>query len=125
MAFTITFQEGSNHEVSAESLRRRTILDAALELKLPHAHDCGGNARCSTCRVRVVEGVEHLPTRSAEEQEIAQTYGWPEEIRLACQTQPAGTVVVERLVRSEERRIAHEDDCLSTRSEERHLAVLF
>jgi class 3 adenylate cyclase/hemoglobin-like flavoprotein len=125
MAFSITFQEASNHEVAAESSLGGSILDVALALKLPHVHDCGGKARCSTCRVRVVNGVEHLPARNSEEQDIAQTYGWSEEIRLACQTIPTGPISVERLVRAEDRRVAPDDENLTTRSEERQLAVLF
>lgn len=29
----------------------QTLLNAALAAGLPHTHACGGDARCSTCRV--------------------------------------------------------------------------
>src|SRR3954466_8258515 len=121
----ITFIEGADHEVSADVPPGCSILDAALGLGLPHAHDCGGNARCSTCRVRVVDGLAHLPPRSPEELEIARTYGWADEIRLACQTIPTGDLRVERLVHHDERRLDAEEDSLARRSEELQLAVLF
>ena len=31
-----------------------SVLEASLRFKVPHASVCGGRARCSTCRVRVV-----------------------------------------------------------------------
>ena len=37
-----------------------SLLDASLRAKLPHTHVCGGTARCSTCRVHVLAGAEHL-----------------------------------------------------------------
>ena len=40
-----------------------TLLKAAIAAGLPHAHVCGGNARCSTCRVLVVNGLEHCDPR--------------------------------------------------------------
>ncbi len=36
-----------------------TILDASLAASIPHTHVCGGNGRCSTCRVFISEGLEH------------------------------------------------------------------
>ena len=35
-----------------------TILQAALRAGIPHASFCGGGARCSTCRVIIIEGLE-------------------------------------------------------------------
>lgn len=67
-----------------------TLLDAALEAGIPHTHVCGGNARCSTCRVLVTEGLEYCGPRTAAEQELAQRLHFTPEIRLACQTAIAG-----------------------------------
>src|SRR3954468_14402810 len=39
----------------------RTILEAARDAGLPHASVCGGRARSTTCRVRIVEGLARLP----------------------------------------------------------------
>lgn len=75
-----------------------TILDAALEAGIPHAHACGGNARCSTCRVLVLEGLEGCTPRTPEEAEVAELLGLSDEVRLACQTRVSGAVTVRRLV---------------------------
>ena len=38
-----------------------TVLEASRHGKIPHASVCGGRGRCSTCRIRVVRGLEFLP----------------------------------------------------------------
>jgi adenylate cyclase len=75
-----------------------TLLKAAIAAGLPHAHVCGGNARCSTCRVLVVDGLEHCDPRNARESAIAARLQCGPEIRLACQTTVTGDVEVRRLV---------------------------
>jgi adenylate cyclase len=75
-----------------------TLLQAALRAKIPHTNVCGGFARCSTCRVSVIEGQEHCSPRTPEEQAIADMLHFPATVRLACQTVPRGTVKVRRLL---------------------------
>ncbi|MFY9754996.1 MAG: 2Fe-2S iron-sulfur cluster-binding protein, partial [Pseudolabrys sp.] len=41
-----------------------SILEASLRFKIPHASVCGGRARCSTCRVRVISDRSALPPPS-------------------------------------------------------------
>src|SRR5208282_3121793 len=48
-----------------------TILEASLRAGIPHAHACGGRAHCSTCRVWILEGLEHCSERSELERAIA------------------------------------------------------
>src|SRR5262249_35276234 len=50
--------------------RNTTLLDAAKELGFPLNHDCGGNASCTTCRVEVQSGAEHLSEIDFEEQDL-------------------------------------------------------
>ena len=38
-----------------------SVLEASLRHKIPHASVCGGRARCSTCRIRVVSDRSKLP----------------------------------------------------------------
>src|SRR5258705_11639626 len=75
-----------------------SLLSASLRAGIPHAHACGGNARCSTCRVVVVEGAENCSPRNAHEQELASRLHFTPEIRLACQTTASGDVKVRRLI---------------------------
>jgi serine/threonine protein kinase/hemoglobin-like flavoprotein/class 3 adenylate cyclase len=75
-----------------------SLLDISLAAGIPHYHACGGNARCSTCRVVVFEGRDALSPRTEAEEKIAQRRKWPRTTRLACQTRVYGPCTVRRLV---------------------------
>jgi adenylate cyclase len=77
-----------------------TILQAGLRAGIPHASFCGGSARCSTCRVIILEGLENCAPRNPEEQAIAGMLRFEPQVRLACQTVVTGTgkVKLRRLV---------------------------
>lgn len=79
--------------------RRNSLLSLALDNDITLYNECGGRARCSTCRIRVTSGLENVRPRPAQEAKLAQSMGWDENIRLACQTRVDGPVEVERLVR--------------------------
>ena len=72
-----------------------SILEASLRHKIPHASVCGGRARCSTCRVRVVSQ-SALPAPSAREAFVLERVGVSANpsIRLACQLRPQSDVAV-------------------------------
>jgi adenylate cyclase len=76
-----------------------TILEASLSSGIPHTHVCGGSARCSTCRVWILEGLEYCAPRNDAEQALAKQLQLDPKIRLACQTQifGEGKIVVRRL----------------------------
>ena len=78
-----------------------TILEATLRANIAHAHACGGHARCSTCRVWVLEGLENCVARSDRERSLTDRLGLGPEVRLACQTRIAGDVKLRRLVLDE------------------------
>ena len=67
-----------------------SILAASLRAGVPHAHACGGLARCSTCRVWILEGLEHCSERTEAERAIAGPLHFGPELRLACQTRVSG-----------------------------------
>ncbi len=75
-----------------------TILQAGLRAGIPHASFCGGSARCSTCRVIILEGLENCAPRPPEEQAIAEMLRFEPQVRLACQTVVTGDVKLRRLV---------------------------
>lgn len=91
----VTFQNETAFDEADTSL---TLLQMGLKQGLPHIHACGGNARCSTCRVMVHEGVEHCLPRNEAEQTMAARKGLDANVRLACQTRISGPVRVRRLV---------------------------
>lgn len=72
-----------------------SLLDAAKALGFPLNHDCGGNASCTTCRVEVQEGLEHLSEIDFDEQDLLDREALSEpRHRLACQARVLGDVVV-------------------------------
>jgi adenylate cyclase len=72
-----------------------SVLEASLRFKIPHASVCGGRARCSTCRVRVVSDRAALPRPSRREAFVLNRVGAGDpSIRLACQLRPQTDVAV-------------------------------
>ena len=67
-----------------------TVLEASLRNNVPHASVCGGRARCSTCRIRVIGDHAHLPEPSKREAFVLNRVGAGADpaIRLACQLRP-------------------------------------
>ena len=76
----------------------RSILEAIRDAGLPHASVCGGRARCTTCRVRVAEGLESLPPPGRMEAQALGRIEAPPNVRLACQTRPTRDVAVTPLL---------------------------
>ncbi|HEY1473379.1 MAG TPA: adenylate/guanylate cyclase domain-containing protein [Pseudolabrys sp.] len=73
-----------------------SVLEASLRFNVPHASVCGGRARCSTCRVRVVSDRRALPKPSGREAFVLARVGASADpaIRLACQLRPQSDVAV-------------------------------
>jgi adenylate cyclase len=79
-----------------------TLRAGAVRAGIPLAHICGGHGRCSTCRVIILEGLEHCLPRTAEEEAIARQLNFEPPLRLACQTRVTGDVTLRRLVLDDE-----------------------
>jgi adenylate cyclase len=67
-----------------------SVLEASLRNNVPHASVCGGRARCSTCRIRVIGDCSSLPEPSPREAFVLNRVGAGSDpaIRLACQLRP-------------------------------------
>jgi adenylate cyclase len=66
-----------------------SVLEASLRHNVPHASMCGGRARCSTCRIRVIGDCSVLPEPSQREAFVLNRVGATDpSIRLACQLRP-------------------------------------
>lgn len=78
-----------------------SVLEAARRAHLPIAHACGGKAKCSTCRIWILEGAEACPAKGAAERELTSRLGLTDDIRLACQLHPTGEIAFRRLVLDE------------------------
>jgi adenylate cyclase len=66
-----------------------SVLEASLRNDVPHASVCGGRARCSTCRIRIIGDCSALPEPSQREAFVLGRVGTSDpSIRLACQLRP-------------------------------------
>ncbi|HEY5307614.1 MAG TPA: adenylate/guanylate cyclase domain-containing protein, partial [Casimicrobiaceae bacterium] len=76
--------------------RGYSVLEASLRFGIPHASVCGGRARCSTCRVRVLGDCGPLPSPSRREMAVLNRVGagGNPTVRLACQLRPLLDITV-------------------------------
>ena len=108
----------------------QTILDASLAAGIPHYHACGGNAKCSTCRILVIEGIDHITPQTEAEKALQKILFFPSNVRLACQSYVNGAPIhVHRIIRDEtDIHLYIDEDTqsdLQNIGEEKELALLF
>ena len=102
-----------------------SLLEISRAAGVQHASVCGGRGRCSTCRVRITQGLERQPAPSREELRVLHRVGAPPNVRLACQLRPTGEIYVTLLLPP----TAGARDAVAAgrhyQGEEREIAVLF
>lgn len=92
---TITIENGPSREVEAGTKLVLAIEDSGVDIM----HRCGGNARCTTCRVQVLEG--DVPAMEELERErLAREASLGPDIRLSCQVRVESDLKVRVLNRS-------------------------
>src|SRR6266404_5730190 len=103
-----------------------SVLEARLRNNVPHASVCGGRARCSTCRIRIIGDCSELPEPSPREAFVLARVGTTDpSIRLACQLRPTADVSFFQLfLPSAVSANAHATNPARI-GEERHLVSLF
>ncbi|HVV41022.1 MAG TPA: adenylate/guanylate cyclase domain-containing protein [Nitrobacter sp.] len=84
----ITLSFGNDRTVRVP--RGLSVLEASLLHNIPHASICGGRARCSTCRIRILGDPSVLPSPSKREAFVLDRVGAGADpaVRLACQLRP-------------------------------------
>ncbi len=75
-----------------------TVLEASLLAGIPHASLCGGRARCSLCRIRILGTPDLPPPEEPERRILARLEADARSVRLACQLRPRGDIAVLPLV---------------------------
>jgi len=65
-----------------------SVLEGSRMAGFPHQSACGGRGRCSTCRVRVVEGAGGQPAPTPQEFATLKRINAGPDVRLACQLRP-------------------------------------
>jgi adenylate cyclase len=102
-----------------------SVLEASRFAGIAHTSVCGGRGRCSTCRIRVSEGLSKQPPPGPAEQRVLQRVGAPPNVRLACQLRPVAKISITPLVPA----TTHSGDGYAQPSylagQERTIAVLF
>ena len=74
------------------------LLDQLRLADIPHASVCGGRGRCSTCRVSVEDGLDHLAVAGAAEKRVLERIKAGPNVRLACQMVPQSSISVTALL---------------------------
>src|SRR5436305_10739928 len=77
---TVTVEREKSFEVDPGNKLVLAIEDAGIDI----LHRCGGNARCTTCRVQVVSG-DPGPMGEVERERLAREASLGPDIRLSCQ----------------------------------------
>jgi 2Fe-2S ferredoxin len=72
----------------------KSILQLAQAERIDWMHACGGKGRCTTCRVQVLDGMEHLHALTEAEQGFRAKGRLAEDERLSCQVKPTGDLRV-------------------------------
>ena len=80
---------------------QRLVLALEDVAKIDQLHSCGGNARCTTCRVEVLDGTVP-PMGELEKERLAREGDLSPNIRLSCQIRIESDVEVRVINRSQQ-----------------------
>ena len=90
LEITVRYGDGreEHYTIETDNPTERSLQDLALDEGVQIGGACGGMGLCTTCRVVISQGSEHLPPLTrAEKNFLAQKLLKPNE-RLACQIAP-------------------------------------
>ncbi|MFY9270505.1 MAG: 2Fe-2S iron-sulfur cluster-binding protein [Candidatus Manganitrophaceae bacterium] len=87
----------NDQEIEVE--KGSSVLAASMKGRIRHMHLCGGHGLCTTCRIRVVAGAEHLsPIHPYERISLRSHLSFSPNVRLACQAKVLGPVRIETIM---------------------------
>jgi adenylate cyclase len=119
---TITLSYGNGRTLRVP--KGLSVLEASLRYQVPHASVCGGRARCSTCRIRIIGDCSNLPPPSNREAFVLNRVGTTDPaVRLACQLRPESDLSFFQIFAPQSAQ-AHRTG-LSHIGEERYLVSMF
>lgn len=102
-----------------------SVLEASRAAGIPHLSICGGRGRCSTCRVRVTDGLERQPPPSDAERATLTRIRAPDNVRLACQLRPSHNLSISPILGGDNVGLKAQPAEQQAAGRERHIAVLF
>jgi ferredoxin len=91
----VTVEGEKSFDVEAGKKLVLAIEDAGIDI----LHRCGGNARCTTCRVQILAG-SPTPMGDLERERLAREASLGPDIRLSCQIRVEGDLEVRVLGRA-------------------------
>lgn len=102
-----------------------SVLEASRAAGIPHISICGGRGRCSTCRVRVTEGLDQLPPPNEAERATLTRIRAPDDVRLACQLRPNHNLSIAPILGADNIGLKPQASEQEAAGRERRIAVLF
>ena len=102
-----------------------SVLDTSRLARIPHASVCGGRGRCSTCRIRVIDGLAAQPIPSAGERAVLARVGADVRTRLACQLHPVSDITIVPLLPANTTAAEGHTTSRYRAGQERFVAILF
>ncbi|MHC5537483.1 2Fe-2S iron-sulfur cluster-binding protein [Singulisphaera rosea] len=91
----VTIEEEKTFDVPSGTKLVLAIEDAGVDIM----HKCGGNARCTTCRVQVVSG-DAGPLEELEQARLVREASFGPDIRLSCQVRVESDLTIRVLNRA-------------------------
>lgn len=91
----VTVDGEKSFEVASGTKLVLAIEDAGIDIM----HRCGGNARCTTCRVEILGG-DVPPPEAAETERLAREENLPPNTRLSCQIRVQSDLTVRVIKRA-------------------------
>ena len=90
----VTIKQGGNKFDIVSSCEEKTFMEICQDNDIPMDNACGGNGVCTTCLIKVEDGLENLSPHTENEEMMGfdpdnNTY------RLGCQSKPTGDCSVE------------------------------
>ncbi len=122
---------GEHIEIDYKSVRKlripkgATLLEISRTNNIPHASQCGGRARCSTCRVRILSGADGLSSPGKDEAATLARIKAAPDVRLACQIRPEKNLDLVQLVWPKTEMQAADTNSEEEEGVERTVAVMF
>ena len=102
-----------------------SVLEASRAAGIPHISICGGRGRCSTCRVRVTEGLDRLPPPNEGERATLARIRAPDDVRLSCQLRPNHNLSIAPILGADNIGLKAQPSEQEAAGRERRIAVLF
>lgn len=91
---TLTIIDTFGEKISGRVYQGLTICDAIKYVGNASQMNCGGNARCASCKIKVLEGFESLSPLNDEEINRLTQEDINSHYRLACQAILKGDIVI-------------------------------